>query len=109
MRNYLVLQRNIIPAYEHAPEKEATRDLRGVVQTLESNWKTMRGKRGNNPHKEKEGKREALKQKLAEVDDELLSTSAKRGCGDKAKRIKYCCRLMYKVVPEHLRRFRVHG
>ena len=29
-------------------------------------------------------KREARKQKLAEADDELLSTSAKRDCGDKA-------------------------
>ena len=44
-------------------------------------------KLGTDPHNEKEGKREARKQKLAEADGELLSTSAKRGCGDKAKRI----------------------
>ena len=40
-------------------------------------------------------KREARKQKLAEADDELLSTSAKRDCGDKAKsvaKVRRSCR-----------------
>ena len=37
---------------------------------------------------EKEGKREARKVKLTETEDELLSTLARRGCGEKAKRRK---------------------
>ena len=44
-------------------------------------------KTGTHPHNEKMGKREARKQKLAEAEDELLRTSVKRDCGDKAKRI----------------------
>ena len=55
------------------------------MQKLESNWKTMWEKLGTDPHNEKEGKREARKQKFAQADDELLRTSAKRGCSDKAK------------------------
>ena len=40
-----------------------------------------------NPQREK-GKWEARKHKLAETEEELLSTSAKRDCGEKAKRMK---------------------
>ena len=36
-------------------------------------------------HNEKEGKREALKQKLADTENDLLTTSAKRDYGEKAK------------------------
>ena len=59
------------------------------MQKLESNiGKSVGKKPGTDPHIEKEKKREARKQKLAEADDKLHSTSAKRDCGDKAKRIK---------------------
>ena len=47
----------------------------------------MGEKPGTDPHTEKEWKREARKQKLAEADDELLSTSARRDSAEKAKRI----------------------
>ena len=43
---------------------------------------------GTDPQNENEWEREARKQKLAETDDELPSTPAKRDCDDKAKRIK---------------------
>ena len=59
------------------------------MQKLESNWKTTWGKKlGTYPHNEKDRTREARKQKLAEAEEELLSISGKRDCGDKAKRIK---------------------
>ena len=45
-------------------------------------------KPGTDPQKENAWKREAQKQKLAETEDELLSISAKRDCGEKAKRMK---------------------
>ena len=37
---------------------------------------------------QKECEKEARKQELAQTEEELLSTSAKRGCREKAKRIK---------------------
>ena len=46
----------------------------------------MLEKPGNNPHNEKVWRREARKQKLAEADDEPLSTSVKRDCGYKASK-----------------------
>ena len=60
-----------------------------AVQKLKSDGKTMWGKKPGtvNPHKGKGWKREALKQKLAQTEDEPLSTLAKRDRGEKAKRM----------------------